>query len=281
MVQGRYQVKPPLPFSPGSELSGVVVARGAAVTRFAVGESVTAVTHYGAMTERCVANENDVLPMVAGMDFATAAGFVVTYGTSCHALLDRAQLRAGETLLVLGAAGGVGIAAIEIGKALGARVIAAASSAEKLQLCQAHGADHLINYMTENLRERVQQLTAKAGIDVVYDPVGGSYSEAALRSLRFGGRFIVIGFANGEIPKIALNLALLNERSILGVFWGEWIRRDPAGYAANLRQLTDWFHSGLLRPAITETVSLAGAVDALQRMAERKVRGKIVVLPAA
>jgi NADPH2:quinone reductase len=279
MVQGKYQFKPPLPFSPGSELAGIVTACGVEVTNYSVGDAVVAIVLYGAMAEECVVDSESALPIPQGMDFATAASFFVTYGTSYHALVDRAQICAGETLLALGAAGGVGIAAIEIGKALGATVIAAASSAEKLALCRAHGADQLINYATEDLRERLNSLLGKAGVDVVYDPVGSSYSETALRALRFGGRFLVVGFAAGEIAKIPLNLALLNERSILGVFWGEWIRRDPARYHAGLRQLGDWFRAGQLKPAITERVSLSGAIDALQRMANRQVSGKVIVLP--
>jgi NADPH2:quinone reductase len=220
-----------------------------------------------------------VLPILAARDFVTAAGFVLTYGTSYHALVDRAKLSANETLLVLGAAGGVGLAAVELGKAIGAHVIAAASSAAKLELCREHGADHLIDYGTQNLRERIQECTNRGGVDVVFDPVGGAYSEPALRSLRFGGRLLVVGFAAGEIPKLPLNLALLGERGILGVLWGEWTRRDPGGYSRNLRILGEWYRAGRLTPAITERVDLAGAIGALKRMVDRQVSGKIIVLP--
>ncbi|HEV7444653.1 MAG TPA: NADPH:quinone oxidoreductase family protein [Steroidobacteraceae bacterium] len=279
MVLGKYQVKPPPPFSPGCELAGIVAAVGPDVGRFCVGDRVTAIVPFGAMAEEVVVDADAVLPILAAMDFVTAAGFVLTYGTSYHALVDRAKLSANETLLVLGAAGGVGLAAVELGKAIGAHVIAAASSAAKLELCREHGADHLIDYGTQNLRERIQECTNRCGVDVVFDPVGGAYSEPALRSLRFGGRLLVVGFAAGEIPKLPLNLALLGERSILGVLWGEWTRRDPGGYSRNQRVLGEWYRAGRLRPAITERVDLAGAIGALKRMVDRQVSGKIIVLP--
>jgi len=211
------------------------------------------------------------------MSFAEGAAFLLTYGTSEHALRDRARLRAGETLLVLGAAGGVGIAAIEIGKILGAQVIACASSEEKLAVCRQHGADAAINYATEDLRERLKSLTAGHGVDVVYDPVGGRYTEAALRSLAWRGRLLVVGFAAGEIPKIPLNLALLKGAAIVGVFWGDFARREPMAFAESLRRLAGWFRAGKLKPHVSATFPLERAAEALQLMAARKVVGKVVL----
>ena len=281
IVQGLYQFKPPLPFSPGAELAGVVEAVGENVKHLKVGDAVIASTMHGGFAEHCVADASKVAPLPPGMDFELGAAFVLTYGTSYHALRHCAHLKAGETLLVLGAAGGVGLAAIEIAKAMGARVIAAASSADKLALCKKVGAEETINYSEEDLRRRVDELTDKKGVEVVYDPVGGSYSEAALRATGWRGRFLVVGFAAGEIPKIPLNLALLKERSIIGVFWGDAVRRDPAQHLANMRQLAEWFAAGKVRPVISERVPLAGAADAIARMAKRQVMGKVVVLPGA
>jgi NADPH2:quinone reductase len=279
IIQNKYQFKPALPFSPGSELSGVVSAVGEGVTRVKPGDRVIAGTGYGAFAEDVKVAEARVLPMPDGMDFPTGASFILTYGTSDHALVDRGQLQAGETLLVLGAAGGVGLAAIEIAKAVGARVIACASTDEKLAVCREHGADEAINYTTEDLRERIKELTGGKGVDVVYDAVGGPYSEPALRSTAWRGRFLVVGFAAGEIPKIPLNLTLLKGCSIVGVFWGEFTRREPAQWLARYRQLGEWFREGRLRPHVSETMPLSRAADALQVMAERKVKGKIVLVP--
>jgi NADPH2:quinone reductase len=211
------------------------------------------------------------------MDFNSAAAFLLTYGTSDHALRDRAQLKAGETLLVLGAAGGVGIAAIEIGKALGARVIACASSADKLEVCKQHGADEVINYAGEDMREKIKEFTGGKGVDVVYDAVGGPYSEPALRSTAWRGRFLVVGFAAGEIPKIPLNLTLLKGLSIVGVFWGDYTRREGKAFAASIAQLGAWFREGRLKPHVSQTFPLVRAVDALNLMAARKVKGKVVL----
>jgi NADPH2:quinone reductase len=216
-----------------------------------------------------------------GMDFVQGAAFTLTYGTSLHALEQCAKLRSGESLLVLGAAGGVGIAAIEIAKVMGARVIAAASSAEKLALCRRVGADETINYAEEDLRKRVDDLTGKGGADVVYDSVGGPYSEPALRATAWRGRFLVVGFAAGEIPKLPLNLTLLRERSIVGVFWGEAMRREPQQHVANMRKLMQWFAQGKVKPVISERVPLEGAAAAIARLANRQAMGKIVVLPRA
>ena len=211
------------------------------------------------------------------MDFVTAAAFTLTYGTSAHALVDRGALKPGETLLVLGASGGVGLAAIEIGKALGARVIACASTAHKLAVCLEHGADDAINYTTEDLRERIKGITNGEGVDVVYDAVGGSYTEPALRSIKWRGRLLVVGFAAGEIPKIPLNLTLLKGCSIVGVFWGEFVKREPERFAAIMKQLGGWYHAGKLKPYVSDTLPLERASEALERMASRKVTGKLVL----
>jgi len=279
IVQGLYQFKPELPFSPGSELSGVVSAVGEGVTNAHVGDRVIAAVGHGAFAEECLADAAQLLPLPLGMDFELGASFVLTYGTSLHALQQVARLQAGETLLVLGAAGGVGLAAIEIAKIFGARVVAAASSAERLALCKQVGADETINYAEEDLRKRVDALTGGKGADVVYDPVGGKYSEMALRATAWRGRFLVVGFAAGEIPKIALNLALLKERAILGVFWGDAVRRDPGTHLANMKQLAAWFASGQVRPVISERIPLAEAGAAIMRLASRQAMGKLVVLP--
>ena len=278
IIQNKYQVKPPLPFSPGSELSGVVKEVGEGVTRVKPGDRVMAFTGYGAFAEEVKTQESRLLPMPAGMDFPTAASFILTYGTSDHALSDRGALAPGETLLVLGAAGGVGLAAVEIGKALGARVVACASSDEKLAACRAHGADETINYTTEDLRERIKAITGGAGVDVVYDAVGGAYTEPALRSTTWRGRLLVVGFAAGEIPRIPLNLTLLKGCSIVGVFWGDFTRREPERFAQEMRQLGQWYGEGRIRPHISATYPLDRAPDALNDMAQRRVVGKVVLV---
>ncbi len=279
IIQNKYQFKPPLPFSPGSELAGVVKEVGEGVTAFKPGDQVIAFTTYGAFAEEVKTEAGRLLPMPEGMDFASAAAFLLTYATSDHALRDRGALAAGETLLVLGAAGGVGLAAIEIGKALGARVIACASSDDKLAVCREHGADALINYSAEDLRERIKALTEGRGVDVVYDPVGGPYSEPAFRSLAWRGRLLVVGFAAGEIPKLPLNLALLKGASVVGVFWGDFARREPRQFADSVRQLGRWYAEGRLRPHVAQTLPLARAADALKLMAGRQVKGKVVLIP--
>ena len=253
IIQNKYQFKPPLPFSPGSELAGVVKEVGSGVTGFKAGDKVIAFTTYGAFAEEVKTEASRLLPLPEGMDFASGAAFLLTYGTSDHALRDRGALKAGETLLVLGAAGGVGLAAIEIGKALGARVIACASSEEKLAVCRSHGADAGIDYANEDLRERIKALTDGRGVDVVYDAVGGPYTEPAFRSLAWRGRLLVVGFAAGEIPKLPLNLALLKGASVVGVFWGDFTRREPREFAASVRQLGAWFGEGKLRPHVSQT----------------------------
>ncbi len=277
IIQNKYQFKPPLPFSPGSELAGVVKETGAGVEGFKPGDKVIAFTTYGAFAEEVKTEAARLLPLPQGMDFATGAAFLLTYGTSDHALRDRGALRAGETLLVLGAAGGVGLAAIDIGKALGARVIACASSDDKLAVCRSHGADEGINYATEDLRERIKALTDGRGVDVVYDPVGGPYSEAAFRSLAWRGRLLVVGFAAGDIPKLPLNLALLKGASLVGVFWGDFTRREPRQFAESVRQLGEWYRQGKVRPHVSQTFPLEKAAEALKLMAARQVKGKVVL----
>jgi NADPH:quinone reductase len=279
IVQGKYQVKPPLPFSPGSEVAGIVKEVGPGVDSARVGDRVIAFIGHGGFAEEVLAEAAQLIPIPDSMDFETAASFVLTYGTSHYALKDRAQLKSGETLLVLGAAGGVGLAAVEIGKVMGARVIAAASTDEKLEVCKQHGADELLNYTTQDLRERVKELTDGEGVDVVYDPVGGNYSEVALRGMAWGGRFLVIGFTAGEIPRIPLNLTLLKGCSIVGVFWGSFTNRDPKRNQQHLQELLNWYVTGKIKPLISATYPLERAADALNDMMNRRVKGKVVLVP--
>jgi NADPH2:quinone reductase len=234
---------------------------------------------HGGYAEEALVDAAAVIPLPPGADLVTAAALMVAHGTALHALKDRAQIKAGETLLVLGAAGGVGLAAVEIGRLLGAKVIAAASTDDKLDVCRSRGADMVINYAREDLKERVRALTEGRGADVVYDPVGGKYSEPALRSMAWKGRFLVIGFAAGEIPQVALNLPLLKGYSIVGVFWGEFVRREPARNRENILQLLDWVAAGKLAPLVSARYPLSGAVDALNALLQRQVTGKIVLLP--
>jgi NADPH2:quinone reductase len=278
-IQGKYQVRPELPFTPGNEFAGVVSAVGAGVTSVAVGDSVIGFTRTGAFAQQALAPVDALMPMPPGMDYETAAAITLTYGTSHHAVVDRGALRVGETMLVLGAAGGVGLAAIEIGKALGARVIAAASSDEKLAVCGAHGADVLINYDTQDLREALREATGGKGPDVIYDPVGGPYSEPALRSIAWRGRHLVVGFAAGEIPKLPWNLMLLKGASVVGVFWGDFVRREPQANLAAMRQMLGWMAEGKLRPLVSRRYPLAETARALEDMAARKVVGKVVIVP--
>jgi NADPH2:quinone reductase len=278
-VQGKYQVKPELPFTPGNEFAGIVRSVGEGVTAYKTGDRVIGFTRTGAFAEQALAPADMLMPMPAGMDFDVAAAITLTYGTSHHAIVDRGALQPGETMLVLGAAGGVGLAAIEIGKALGACVIAAASSAEKLAVCKAHGADALIDYTREDLREALKAATGGRGPDVVYDPVGGVYSEPALRSIAWRGRHLVVGFANGEIPKLPWNLMLLKGASVVGVFWGDFVRREPQANLAAMRQMLGWMAEGKLRPLVSRRYPLADTAQALNDMAERKVTGKVVIVP--
>jgi NADPH2:quinone reductase len=277
IIQNKYQFKPPLPFSPGSELAGIVKEVGADVAHVKPGDRVMAFTVYGAFAEEIVLDAFRVLPMPDGMDFQTAAALLLTYGTMDHGLRDRGALQGGETVLVLGAAGGIGIASIEIAKALGARVIACASTSEKLAVCREHGADETIDYATEDLRERIKALTAGRGVDVIVDPVGGAFTEPALRSIAWRGRLLVVGFAAGDIPKIPLNLVLLKGCSIVGVFWGDFLRREPQAFVQSVAQLGGWFREGKLRPHISSTFPLDRAAGAIELMAARKVIGKVVI----
>jgi NADPH2:quinone reductase len=277
IIQNKYQFKPPLPFSPGSELAGVVKEIGPGVQGWRAGDKVIAFTTYGAFAEEVKTDASRLVPLPEKMDFVTGAAFLLTYATTDHALRDRAALAADETLLVLGAAGGVGLAAIEIGKALGARVIACASSEDKLAVCRSHGADATINYATEDLRERIKALTEGRGVDVVYDPVGGPYTEPAFRSLAWRGRHLVVGFAAGEIPKLPLNLALLKGASVVGVFWGDFARRQPKEFAQSIGQLARWYADGKLKPHVSHTMPLEKAAEALKLMAARQVTGKLVL----
>jgi NADPH2:quinone reductase len=282
VIQNKYQVKATPPFTPGSEFAGVVKEIGAGVTEVRPGDRVLGAGSSGGFAEECLVPAGArLVPIPASMDFPTAASFLLTYGTSHHALCNRADAKAGESLLVLGAAGGVGLAAVEIGKILGLRVIAAASSKEKLAVCREHGADETIDYSSEDLRERIKALTGGKGVDLIYDPVGGAYTEAALRSSAWRARLLVVGFAAGEIPKIPLNLPLLMERSVVGVYWGEWSKRAPQEFAAAVKQLGEWFAERKLRPHISARYPLAEAPRALRDMAERRVMGKVVLLTDA
>ncbi|WP_321953059.1 NADPH:quinone oxidoreductase family protein [Paraburkholderia bannensis] len=278
IIENKYQMKPQLPFTPGAEVAGIVRAVGAGV-KFAPGTRVVAYVGNGGYAEQAIADASACVPLPDAADFATAAAFTLAYGTSHHAVVDRAQLKAGETMLVLGAAGGVGLAAVEIGKVLGARVIAAASSEEKLEVCRRFGADATINYSTEDLRERIKALTDGKGPDVIYDPVGGIYAEPAFRSIGWRGRYLVVGFANGEIPKLPLNLALLKGASLVGVFWGDYARREPQNNAAAFAQMVGWIGEGKLKPYVSKRYKLADSAQALKDMASRKVTGKIIIEP--
>jgi NADPH2:quinone reductase len=276
MVRGEYQIKPPRPFTPGNEVSGIISQVGPGVTNRRVGERVVALCGLNGFAEKVAVAAERTLPIPDEMDFNTAGGLMLVYGTSLHALRDKARLKAGETLLVLGAAGGVGLAAVEIGAAMGARVIAAASTDEKLALAKAHGAEMTINYSSADLKTELKRVVP-GGIDVVYDPVGGAITEAAVRGLGWGGRLLVVGFANGEIPKLALNLLLLKEAEAIGVFWGTWTQREPAGHAANVAQLMQWFKEGMIRPHIGGAFPLGQAKDAIAAVMDRKAHGKIVI----
>jgi len=282
IVAGKYQAKPPFPFSPGGELSGEIIAIGEEVKRLAVGDKVVGVTAYGAYAQEVLVDATNVIPLprsISDEDLELAGSFVLTYGTSLHALKDRAQVQAGETLLVLGAGGGVGLAAVEIGKLLGMRVIAAASSTEKLAAARERGADETIDYTSEDLRERIKALTEGRGVDVVYDPVGGDFAEPALRSVAWRGRYLVVGFAAGDIPKIPVNLLLLKGSSLVGVFWGDFVRREPALNVENMTLLFTWLHERKIHPLISKHYPLSQASHALDALLGRQAIGKLVVLP--
>lgn len=279
IIENKYQFKPPLPFTPGGEVAGTVERVGEGVTSVAVGQRVLASTGVGGFAELVAIRAESAVPIPDEMDFVTASAFLFTYGTSHYALKDRGRLQPGECLLVLGAAGGVGLAAVELGKAMGARVIAAASSDAKLAVCREHGADETINYATEDLKERVKQLTAGRGADVVYDPVGGDYAEAALRATNWEGRYLVIGFTAG-IPRPPLNLVLLKGCDIVGVFWGSFVMRNPQRHLQHVAELMEWFKAGRVKPHVSNTYPLERVADALNEVGQRRVIGKVVLTPA-
>lgn len=277
IIEGKYQFKPPFPFSPGGEASGVISAVGEKVSHLKVGDRVMALTGWGSCAEQIAVPAYNILPMPDAMDFTTAAAFSMTYGTAMHALKQRGALQAGETLLVLGASGGVGLAAIEIGKAMGARVIAAASSAEKLEVARQAGADELINYQDEDVRERLKTLTKGQGVDVIIDPVGGDLFETVFRSIAWNGRMLVIGFASGTIPSLPANLPLLKGAAVIGVFWGSFAQRQPQDNVANFQQLFAWFAEGKLKPLVSQTFALEDTAQAINTLAARKAVGKLVI----
>ena len=276
-VAGTYQVKTPPPFVPGNEAAGIVSAIGEGVSRFSVGDEAIIATRGGAFAEKCVADEQTTILLPEGLDFEQGAGFSVTYGTSYHALKQSAHLQPGETVLVLGAAGGVGITAVEIAKAMGARVIAAASSDEKLEFAASAGADETINYAAVPLKETVKELTDGNGADVVYDPVGGELAVQAFRATAWHGRYLVIGFACGDIPKFAANIALLKEASIIGVWWGTWAAKNPHLQMQNLKELARLIAAGELTPRVTESYKLDDYVAAFKAITERRARGKVIL----
>lgn len=277
VIAGKYQVKIPTPFVPGNEAAGVVSAVGTGVTQFSVGDKVIINTTCGAFAEKCVADVHATAPLPEDLSFEQGAGFSVTYGTSYHALKQSANLQPGETVLVLGAAGGVGITAVEIAKAMGARVIAAASSVEKLEFARSAGADELINYSEAPLKETVKELTGGNGADVVYDPVGGELADQAFRATAWHGRYLVIGFASGDIPKFPANIALLKEASIIGVWWGTWATKNPKLQIRNMLEMAQLIKEGVLTPRVTESYSLDDYGDAFKAITERRARGKVTL----
>lgn len=277
IIQGLYQFKPELPFTPGSDIAGIVMETGSKVRHLNVGDEVFGFTMTGGFAEEAIIDAKTIFPKPPQMPFHIAASFLLAYGTSYHALVDRAKLKEGETIVILGASGGVGLAAVEIAKQLGARVIAAASTTEKLDLCKDHGADEFINYSSEDLKTSIKELTDGIGADVIYDPVGGPYAEAALRGIAWEGRYLVVGFAAGEIPKIPLNLALLKGCQIMGVFWGSFAMKDPGKNMQNSLQLMNWYAEGKLNPHIHKLYPLEDTSQALEEMMERKVKGKVVI----
>ncbi len=279
LVEGKYQMKPETPFVPGMEAAGVVSQLGEGVQGVSEGDRVIVATMLGAFAEKVPAHSSQLVPMPDSMSFEEGAALTTIYGTSYHALKDRAQLKEGETVLVLGAAGGVGIAAVQLAKAMGAKVIAAASSAEKLEFAKQNGADEVVNYSDEDLKARVKELTEGKGVDVVYDPVGGDLAEAALRASGWQARYLVVGFASGPIPKIPLNLALLNSRDIMGVFWGAWVGRNPRANAQNIKELFDFYVAGKIKPQVSAAYSLDDYANAFDDLLERRVKGKVVLTP--
>ncbi len=279
IIANKYQTKPDLPFSPAAEFAGTVEKIGAGVSTLAVGDRVLGYLGYGAARQRVAAPAEQLVKIPDTLDFDRAAGLCVTYGTSFHALKDRAHLKQGETLAVLGASGGVGLAAVELGKIMGARLIACASSDDKLDFARKHGADDGINYAKDDLKDALRKLTDGRGADVIYDPVGGPYAEAALRSIAWQGRFLVVGFAAGDIPKLPLNLVLLKGCDVVGVFWGSFMQRDIEGHRANTRQIMDWCAQGKLSSHVHAVYPLADGPAALKAIASRQVMGKVILRP--
>jgi NADPH2:quinone reductase len=279
IIAGKYQIKPEPPFSPAAEFAGTVISIGAGVGGFAPGDRVLGYCRYGAAREQLAIAADRLVKMPAELDFDRAAGLCVIYGTTLHALMDRARLQPGETLAVLGASGGVGLAAVEIGKLMGARVIACASSDDKLAFARQYGADDLINYDKDDLKQSLRRLTDGRGVDVIYDPVGGLYTEAALRAISRAGRFLVIGFAAGEIPKLPLNLVLLKSCDVMGVYWGAFVDHDKAGHRANMTQIMAWCADGKLSVHIHKVYPLRDAAAALKAIAARQVMGKVILRP--
>ncbi|MFT6870901.1 MAG: NADPH2:quinone reductase [Polaribacter sp.] len=277
IIQGKYQFRPEFPFSPGSDVAGVIEKVGEDVRHFKIGAEVVGFIPFGGFAEKAIVKAKDCFPKPKGMSMVNASAFLLAYGTSYHALKDRANLQKEETILILGASGGVGLTALELSKLMGAKVIAAASTADKLELCKQFGADEVINYTEESIKDKVKELTDGKGVDVIYDPVGGHFSELALRAIAWKGRHLVIGFANGEIPKIPVNLTLLKGASIVGVFWGAFAQKEPVKSLENIQQLLTWFAKGALKPHIDKTYALKDAPKALEEMMHRKTKGKIVI----
>ena len=278
IVQNKYQMKPPLPFVPGSEYAGVVQAVGQNVKHLAVGQHVACLSGTGGFATHTIAPAHLCMPLPAGFSFVDAAAFIMIYATSHHALIDRAQLKPDETVLVLGAAGGVGTAAIQIAKAVGARVIAAASTDEKCALCKSIGADDTINYSKQDLRESIKALTGGKGPNVIYDPVGGDYTEPAFRSIAWRGRHLVVGFASGPTPSLPLNLPLLKGASVVGVFWGGFAKAEPKANAAMMQELANWYAQGKIKPVIDSTMPMSELKSAFAHMGSRGVKGKLVMV---
>lgn len=277
IIENKYQLKPPPPFSPAAECSGIISAVGTAVTRFKVGDKVVGFSGFGAARQQHVLNQNLVIKIPNGLSLEKAAGLMITYGTSMHALKQRAELKSGEWLCILGASGGVGLAALEIGKAMGAKVIACCSSDEKVEFCKSLGADAGINYTSQDYREEIKRITGGKGVDVLYDPVGDKWAEPAVRSMAWKGRYLVVGFAGGEIPKIPLNLLLLKGCDMRGVYWGEFTKREPKANVENISQLLEWAKSGAISAHIDKIYTLDTAIDALNDLKNRKVKGKALI----
>lgn len=279
IIQGKYQVKPDLPFTPGGEGAGVIKAVGEGVKHLKPGDNIIFMCQTGAFAEQVVVPAITAIPMPSSLSFEMAAGITLTYGTSYHALKQRAQLQKGETVLVLGAAGGVGIATVELAKAMGAKVIAAASTDEKLEFCKKSGADELINYSTEDLKTRIKEITDGKGVDVIYDPVGGDYTETAFRSMAPNGRLLVIGFAAGDIPKIPINLCLLKQASLVGVFWGAWVSKNPGEQMQNMKEILAMVEAGSVRASVNDVFDLEDVEKAYACLTERRAKGKVILKP--